>query len=193
MSWARADALESKACMGKHRTGTGGMQFHQSYLWTQSSYLAHQLTTVRASAKIPLRMWKAADMFRLLCPVFYFIFLTVILTELIWLGDRRKLESEVKFRCSQEAEKITFFWRHISKTIFSPPPWLSHMGMFSYWLQSWWKEWLCCCVNHGNNLHTLHFRALLVLLPHPCLQFNATFLTQGLFFRSFRWWWLSSD
>lgn len=156
MSWARADALQSKALMGKHRTGTGGMQCHQSYLWTQSSYLAHRLTTVRATANIPPWMWKAADMFRLLCPVFYFIFLRSDM-----MGGQRKLESGVKFHCSQEAKKITFFLKTHLQNYFPSSSWLNHMGMLSYWLESWWKEQLCCYIKHNTFLTQRLFKKVL--------------------------------
>lgn len=62
--WDSTDAFDREACMGKHRAGTGGMQSHQSYLWSERSYLLYWLTTLWRLANIPLRMWKAADMFQ---------------------------------------------------------------------------------------------------------------------------------
>lgn len=95
-------------------------------------------------------------------------FFPTIFLRIDMMGDQRKLESGVKFHCSQAAKKITFFKDTLPSSL-----WLGHMGMFSYWMQSWWKERLCCCVNHGNDLHTLHLCALLVLLPHP-IVYNLT-------------------
>lgn len=42
---------------------------------------------------------------------------------------------------------FTLFWNNFALQ-------LSHMGTPPYWLQSRWKERVCCCVNCGNDLLT---------------------------------------
>lgn len=104
------------------------------------------------------------------CSVLFFppIFLRIDM-----MGDQRKLESRVTFHSSQGAKKKRIFLKTHFYNNFPSSLWLGHMGMFSYWRQSWWKERLCFCVNHGNDPHTLHLCALLVLLPHS-IVYNLT-------------------
>lgn len=73
--------------------------------------------------------------------------------ELIWWRRiERKWESGVKFRCAQTSKKITF--STLFGTVLPSFLWLGHMGT-SCWPRSPWKEWVCCCVNRGNDLLTL--------------------------------------
>lgn len=166
MSWARADALQSKAWMGKHRTGTGGMQCHQSYLWTQSSYLAHRLTTVWATANIPPWMWKAADMFRLLSPVFYFIFLRI---DMMGGGGVSVNWSQgSNSTVLKKPRKLHFFKDTFAK-------------LFSL---------LLLAQSHGNV-----FILTAVLMKGTALLLYKTqrIPHTKAFQKSFRWWWLSSN
>lgn len=105
--------------------------------------LAYWLTTLWRPANIPRRMWKAADMFRL----------RLFFPELIWWrGIERKWESGVKFHCAQTSKKIAFS-THFSGS-FPSPLWPSHMENFILTAIAM-KEWVCCCVNRGNDLLTL--------------------------------------
>ena len=105
--------------------------------------LAYWLTTLWRLANIPRRMWKAADMFRL----------RLFFPELIWWrGIEHNWESGVKFHCAQTSKKIAFS-THFRAA--SPPRSGSVAWKTSYWPRSPWKEWVCCCVNRGNDLLTL--------------------------------------
>lgn len=158
--WDSADAFDREACMGKHRAGTGGMRCHQSYLWTESSYLAHWLTT----------LWRLAKHSSVKCERQLTCFdcgplALVPRIDMMEEERQRKWESGVKFLCAQTSKKMTFstlFREQFSLLALAQ----SHGGLISAAIPMKGTGLLLCKPWKWSS-HTACLCALPGLLPHP--------------------------